>query len=250
MIPTLLYLRPALRINKQLFKSQPRLFHQINRNSIPSIKPAMLNYGFNKTINPYKFKPIAPLIKPYSSATPTSNKGRYFVIGLAVFGAVSLIPDLFSSVITLAVLGIVALTYIFTFSFVFTIGLFVAALLALIAVVFSIPAIDLYMDTKKMIETNQLSRGWKVVPIEHRGLISRKNQSHSITHVDIKLDFDSDIKQNSLVKMYFDLGKVVGNSTALTGHVSLQRDCFGWWMYSIPFDLEYINEDEHHSAHF
>ncbi|KAJ3325004.1 hypothetical protein HDV06_005593 [Boothiomyces sp. JEL0866] len=262
MLPTLIHLRPALNVSK-LFRLQPQismnrlalqpsLISPLSRLRIPTAQfttfsPKPISSSALKTP---KFKQNSQIYKPYTTIAPTSNKGRNLVIGLAMLGALTLIPDLLSSILIISGLGFVALTYFFTFSFVFVVGLFIATILALIAVVFSIPAIDLYFDCSKMIEANQLVHGWRIVPMEHRGLITRQGHRDSISHFEFKIDSDEDFKQNSFFKMYIDLGKVVGNSTPLTGKVSLQRECFGLWIYSIPFDLDYINEADHHSASF
>ncbi|KAJ3274140.1 hypothetical protein HDV01_003423 [Terramyces sp. JEL0728] len=247
MIPTLLHLRPTFRTTRNLLAIPNRLISNLNQPRVWRLESTMPKYfAYNQ------FKPVNISYRPYTALTQPSNKGKYIVTGLAIFGAISLIPDLFSTLVTLSVIGIVALTYIFTFSFVFTIGLLVVSLLALIAVAFSIPAIDLYTDTKKMIESKQLGHGWKVVPLEHRGLISKQDAPSATRRFDfdIRVDSDADFKNNVLFKMYIDLGKVVADSTSVQGKVSLQRECFGWWVYSIPFDLDYIQESEHHSASF
>ncbi|KAJ3312741.1 hypothetical protein HDV04_002705 [Boothiomyces sp. JEL0838] len=237
MIPTLLHLRPALRIYRQLFRIQPRLFHQFNRNGISSFKPT-LNSKFNLQVKPINYKAIAAQIKPHAIASKIYSVVKYSIISLLVFISIlPYIPDFLSTLTKLGAISVLALAA-------GLVGPYLLVGIFLYLGVITIPMIHLACEIVKIFEAKELPKGWKVVPMEARDIISWENDGSMFDKICINIDFFT--VETIPAETYYEVLKIVADSTDLKGKVSIQRDYFGWWMYSIPFDLDHVNQPKQH----
>ncbi|KAJ3274139.1 hypothetical protein HDV01_003422 [Terramyces sp. JEL0728] len=200
-------------------------------------------------------KRLLPLLvkefkKPYTTrnhssiALETPPRLPAVVTGLSIIGGITLVPlfvpVLSASMAYSASIIVLAMTLGATYSLFTSIVL----LLAISALLLAIPAYDLYCEAKKITRLGRITGDWAIVPFEDRGIISYAN--HEYLPRKIRLDdVDDELKQNEFYELYEHVGTILSRQTSFKGTVSLQKNCFGWYKYSIPFDLDSIRMKNH-----
>ncbi|KAJ3254241.1 hypothetical protein HK103_007294 [Boothiomyces macroporosus] len=187
--------------------------------------------------------------KPYSTRkhstiTMETPKLPTVVTGLSIIGGITLvpliIPVLSASMAYSASILVLAMTLGATYSLLTSILL----LLTIAAVIIAIPTYDLYCEAKKITRLGRITSDWTVVPFEDRGIISYANHEYLPKKIRLN-DIDEELKQNEFYELYEHVGTILSRQTSFKGTVSLQKNCFGWYKYSIPFDLDSIRMKNH-----
>ncbi|KAJ3325005.1 hypothetical protein HDV06_005594 [Boothiomyces sp. JEL0866] len=187
-------------------------------------------------------KPVST--RSHSTIALETPKLPTVVTGLSIIGGITLVPlvlpVLSASMAYSASIVVLAMTLGATYSLFTSIAL----LLTIAALIIAIPTYDLYCEAKKITRLGRITSDWTIVPFEDRGIISYANHEYLPKKIRLN-DIDDELKQNDFYELYEHVGTILSRQTSFKGTVSLQKNCFGWYKYSIPFDLDSIRMKNH-----